>query len=389
MKPLIQVLSFIAKEIQEILRQPRLVLSLILGPFLVLLLFGLTYSGELPKFRVVIVVPPNSLSQDEITRLKDGVSGNLTLVAIDSDEDTAMSRLRQGQAMLVEVLPADIESNLLAGKQSTVRFVYSVTNPFDARWIEYLSTAQVNRMNRDLLESTISQVQSQSDVALNVPPETLVSPLEPEFTNLRGETLSYVDYYAPSVLALILQHIAVTLGALSLVREKERGILEMFRVAPISGWNIIVGKYFGYSVFLVLLAVLLAALLILLGTPFLGSYYLYIALMIIFLLASLGIGFLISCLSNSDTTAVQLSMLVLLVSIFFGGFFLPLENFSPWIRPLIAALPLTHGIQGLQNIMLKGTPPDPVTWLALFLITVSTFTLVQLVFRRQLRRIYV
>jgi ABC-2 type transport system permease protein len=389
MKSITQVLSFIAKEIQEILRQPRLVLSLILGPFLILLLFGLSYSGDLPKFNVVVVVPPNTLSQEESARLRESVSGNLTLIAIDSDEDTALARLRQGEANLVEVLPAGLQQNLLAGKQSTVKFIYSVTNPFDDRWIEYLCTSQVNRMNRDLLASTIGQVQSQTGVGPDIPPETLVSPLEPEFTNLRGEPLSYVDYYAPSVLALIIQHIAVTLGALSLVREKGRGMLEMFRVAPISGWNVIIGKYFGYSVFVMLLAVLLAALLVVLGTPFLGSYYSYIAFMLIYVLASLGIGFLISCLSNSDTTAVQLSMLVLLISVFFSGFFLPLENFALWVKPIVALLPLTHGIQGLQDTMLKGIPPDQYSWIALFFISVVTFGLVQLMFRRQLRRIYV
>jgi ABC-2 type transport system permease protein len=389
MRTITQVLSFTLKEIQEIVRQPRLVLSLILGPFLVLLIFGLSYSGELPTFNVAVVAPPGSLSDEQMAQLEESVGGNLGLVAIDPDEATAMERLRQGEADLVEVLPAGIDENLRAGRKSTVKFVYTVTNPFDERWIEYVGASHVNRLNRTLLETTVRDLQSEMEVESQIPPDVLVSPLEAEFSNLRGEPLSYVDYYAPSVLALILQHIAVTLGALALVREKERGVLELYRVSPISGPSIIIGKYLGYLAFLLILAILLGGLLIGLGTPFRGDFYQYTAFMTAYLLASLGIGFLISCLSNTDTAAIQLSMLFLLFSIFFGGFFLPLQNFSAWVTPISALIPLTHGIEGLQNIMLNGIPPDPLTWLALLLITLVSFALVQTLFRRQLRRIYV
>jgi ABC-2 type transport system permease protein len=324
-----------------------------------------------------------------MAQLEESVGGNLSLVAIDPDEATAMERLRQGEADLVEVLPAGIDENLRAGRKSTVKFVYTVTNPFDERWIEYVGASHVNRLNRTLLETTVRDLQSEMEVESQIPPDVLVSPLEAEFSNLRGEPLSYVDYYAPSVLALILQHIAVTLGALALVREKERGVLELYRVSPISGPSIIIGKYLGYLAFLLILAILLGGLLIGLGTPFRGDFYQYTAFMTAYLLASLGIGFLISCLSNTDTAAIQLSMLFLLFSIFFGGFFLPLQNFSAWVTPISALIPLTHGIEGLQNIMLNGIPPDPLTWLALLLITLVSFALVQTLFRRQLRRIYV
>jgi ABC-2 type transport system permease protein len=63
-----------------------------------------------------------------------------------------------------------------------------------------------------------------------------------------------MNFYAPSVLALILQHISVTLGALSIVREQARGTLEMFRITPTSIFSIILGKYLGYILFLGIMA---------------------------------------------------------------------------------------------------------------------------------------
>ncbi len=68
-RPITQVLALFSKEASEVFRQPRLILSLILGPVLVLLLFGLGFTGGLPNFRIALVVPPNSISQDLLTEL--------------------------------------------------------------------------------------------------------------------------------------------------------------------------------------------------------------------------------------------------------------------------------------------------------------------------------
>jgi ABC-2 type transport system permease protein len=70
---------------------------------------------------------------------------------------------------------------------------------------------------------------------------------------------------------------------------------------------------------------------------------------------------------------VQLSMLVLLMSVFFSGFFLPLENFWESVRAVAYALPLTHGIAGFQNILLRGAAPSVLSWTALGIIAGVTF----------------
>ncbi len=386
-KSFIHLMAFFSKEVNEVIRQPRLLLSLILGPFMVLLLFGISYNGGLPNFRVALVAPPESISSEQLNKVKESITRNFTLVSDNSDEAAAMEMLHRREVDIVEILPTNIEQNVAEGKQSSVRFEYSVVNPFDESWLEYLCSAQVNAMNRTLLEQAVRSLQEQSNVLTNLPPETVVSPLVPEYQNLRGGTIEFMNFYAPSVLALILQHIAVTLGALSLVREHARGTLEMFRIAPVSSFDIITGKYLGYTLFLGIMASILVGLIIVLGTPFLGNVVLFILLVLLLITASLGIGFLISCVSKTDSTAVQLSMLTLLVSIFFSGFFLPLENFNSLMLPFTNIVPLTHAIKGFQNIMLEGTAPSPFIWIGLALITLVTYIAVQLLFRRLLHRL--
>ncbi len=385
-RPITQVLALFSKEASEVFRQPRLILSLILGPVLVLLLFGLGFTGGLPHFRIALVVPPNSVSPDQLAQLKRAILTDFTIVSTDSNQAAAEAKLRNGQVDIVEVLPSNIAQNIQSGQQSRVIFEYSQVDPTSESWVQYLGSSQVDAINRIILRDAIGRMQQQSHALVNVSPQTVVSPLVPQYMNQR-KSLSFVTFYAPSVVALLLQHIAVTLGALSLVRERLRGILEMFRVAPIASSRIIDGKYLGYIFFLAIITALLMALLLFLGVPFLGDVLQFAAFGLLLIVASLGVGFVFSCLSNSDSTAIQLSMLMLLVSIFFSGFFLPLGNFENFMKPLLYAVPLTHGILGFQAILLKGETPPLWNWIALAGIAAVMYILTQVLFRRQLNHL--
>ncbi len=386
-KSLTYLLAFFSKEANEVFRQPRLILSLILGPFLVLLLFGLSFSGGLPHFRIALVVPPNAVTHDQLVELEKAILADFTIVSDDSNLAAAEAKLRNGQVQIVEVLPPDFAQNAEKGRQSTVKFEYSEIDPTNESWVKYLGSSQVDALNRIILRQAIVRLQQQSHVLANVPPETVVSPLVPEYQNFRGRSLSFVTFYAPSVFALLLQHIAVTLGALSLVRERLRGILEIFHVAPIPSASIIDGKYLGYLFFLAIITALLLGLLLFLGVPFAGNIWVFVAFTLLLIVASLGIGFFFSCISNSDSTAIQLSMLMLLISIFFSGFFLPIANFERFMQPLMNLIPLTQGIQGFQNILLKGEIPSLANWLYLAGVALVMYIITQVMFNRQLKRL--
>jgi ABC-2 type transport system permease protein len=391
LKSIIRLLSFFSKEVNELRRQPRLILSLLLGPFLILLLFGVGYQGERPKLRTALVVP-QQVDAAQLDALKQAIGANFTLVKADSDQDGALSMLQSGQVDVVETLPADLEQNLLDGKQSQVDFKYNEINPLNEQWVQYLAYAQVNELNRTVQTQAVQQMQAELQkrgVQSNIPIDVLVTPVKPTYYNVQGNALDFMTFYAPGVLALIIQHIAVTLGALSLVRERLLGAMELFRVAPVSLRQVLIGKYLGYTLFIGIITAMLVGLLVLtpLAVPFLGSVPMFVGLALLFTLASLGIGFVISAWSTSDSQAVQLSMLVLLMSIFFSGFFLPLENFWAPIQVVGYALPLTHAVDGFQNVMLRGRAPSEFTWLVLGGLAVFTFVCSSLLAHWRFRRL--
>jgi ABC-2 type transport system permease protein len=215
-------------------------------------------------------------------------------------------------------------------------------------------------------------------------PQVIVSPLRQENVNLQGKAFSYMVYFAPGVTVLILQHIAVTLASLSLVRERNDNALEFFSVSPTSMLEVLVGKYFAYLFFLSLISAGLIALLVFaLGVPFNGELGVFAGFMLLFLVAALGLGFFISVLSESETQAVQLAMLSLLLTVFFSGFVLPLDQFQNAIKYVGYVVPMTHGMPGLQAIMLEGQTPSMGLWMALSLIGVLSFGVVSVIWHRQ------
>jgi ABC-2 type transport system permease protein len=138
--------------------------------------------------------------------------------------------------------------------------------------------------------------------------------------------------------------------------------MDRFRVAPVSSMELLVGKYVAYAVLSLAVAAIVGVLLVgVLGVPLLGGWLPFVGIVLLLTFAALGVGLLISLIADSERQAVQLSMLVLLASVFFSGFVLPVSDFATWTQYLAYALPVTHGIGLLQEHMLRGEVRD--TWM--------------------------
>jgi ABC-2 type transport system permease protein len=122
------------------------------------------------------------------------------------------------------------------------------------------------------------------------------------------------------------------------------------------------------------------------GVPMLGPEGIIIATIALLLVASLGLGLLIAVVSDSERQAVQLSLLVLLASVFFSGFVLDIEEFTEPVRAIAYMLPVTHGIQLLQDLMLRGTTNAVWEFGALFAIAAVTLIAAWALLRRSMTR---
>jgi ABC-2 type transport system permease protein len=219
-----------------------------------------------------------------------------------------------------------------------------------------------------------------------IPPEVFVAPLAWEAKGISPYLPGYVAYHSPTVVALLVQHLCITLAALSLVDERSAGAVELFRASPVRPGEILLGKFAAYLLFIAVIATGLLGLLIYgLRVPLLGDWRWLAVIVAALVVYSLNVGFLISAVARSRSQAIQMSMLVLLGSIFFSGLFVPLEDFVIPLRAVSYSLPITYGMEGLRQVVLRGERPDPLSLSAM----VSWAVLLGGLTMRLFRRLYV
>jgi ABC-2 type transport system permease protein len=162
--------------------------------------------------------------------------------------------------------------------------------------------------------------------------------------------------------------------------------MDIFRVAPVRALEILAGKYLAYAFFNLAVAAAIVFLLVaVLHVPMLSDPADVAIVVALLSFASLGLGLLISTLVDSERAAVQFSMLVLLASVFFSGFVLPLDQFVTPLRYAAYSLPVTHGIQLLQDYMLRGGTNQVWELYVLAAIGIVLFVVTSVTVRRNLR----
>lgn len=499
---LVRTLSFFSKWLAEVVRQPSLMLSLVVGPFLILLAFGQGAKEGAPKPRTIVVVPASSGEQAAIQPVPDDLKQYLTIVGQTSDVEEARKKLTDGEVDLVAILPPDPLSAVERGEHAIVGILIDEIDPVRRSYARaYLrdqigvlnqqtlnkaigeaqaSTAESQRLieqarvyvaglraargdlettrrqvrelraivdplaassnqastaaagaafvipglvapnseagqltnsltelqrtlaqidarlatttdssaaptqaELDRIDANLTQIESVVDKFRTIPSEVLSAPFQLQLDNLTPP-VEYISFYAPAVLALLLQHLAITLGALSMARIRLLGLMELLRTSPVRPTEAVVGNYLSYGMLCVFAgALLLVALVVGLGVPVLGGYAAVVGMLLLLVAASLGIGFMISMIASSEQQAAQIAMLILIASVFFSGFIVPLNTIIWPIRAICYFLPATYAIRTLQDVMLRGVLREPADFAILAAAAAAFFLATVMLFRRE------
>jgi ABC-2 type transport system permease protein len=467
--PFIRLGAFAHKEMIEIFRQPRLLFTLILGPFLILLLFGIGYRNEGRNLRAIIVAGKQNPAYPAIREYAKNLGKSLTVAGMSENLGEAKGKLRDREVDLVVVVPDENFQGIQSTHQSVITVLHNEIDPYQADYVEFIAKLYTDNLNRWLLGTALerkkteagvvqgdladsiravqlmknaldsgqitaaqdsqkkldqSLVRMESKLEKTMKNDTNLSEtdmaeirerktslrqnvnalavLKPDQPNYTGEArtaaeverdLTYLQarltdfrrvdskvllqpfvsksvtiaksrpqlpqFFIPSVIVLLLQHLAITLAGLSIVREFRTGAAELFRVSPVRALELLLGKYIGYFIVGSLVAFFLTSAFILgLKMPMYGDWRYFALVLALLIFSSLSIGFTLSLLAKTETQAIQYTMIFLLVSIFFSGFLLNLQLLWPPIRVISWLLPATYGIRLSQDVMLRGETPD-------------------------------
>jgi ABC-2 type transport system permease protein len=482
--------AFVRKEVVEILRQPRLVVMLVVGPFALLFMFGYGYSEEAIRKRTVFVGPPGSFYEEVLTTYEDDLDDFIASQGMVATEAEGMAALRAGDVDAVVVFPEDPESRVLAGERAEIRVIHGEIDPLQRIAVEVAARLAVQEVNASVLTSVATAAQGRLDssgdpsadlAALSaaleddpaqaradmrdtldwlvtpaldgsatvlgrlaesgeptvvdahervqrarssadglddrlrlteqqvsdedlaelaamadslsreldgtvvLDPAVLVRPFESVSENTVPGFVTPTEYFTPASVSLLLQHVALTFAALSLVRDRRTGLFELMRVGPLSSVEIVVGKIFAYLlVGSVVGAAIVAGAVFGLGVDLQGSVAWVAVVGVGLLLAALALGMLLASFARTESQAVQFAMLALLGGLFFSGFLLPVDDLAYPVRLVSWLLPVTYGIDALQDIFLRGVAPERTTLIGLAVLIVVYGVLAVLALRRRL-----
>jgi ABC-2 type transport system permease protein len=337
-----RLLAIFIKEFQQMLRD-RLTFAMAIGvPIMQLVLFGYAINTD-PKGLPTAVVSADSgpLARSLSAALQN--TGYFKVIHTGTSEREAEALIEDGDAQFMVVIPNDFTQRVLRGEKPAVLVSVDATDPSaSGNAIAALGNVAGQALAQDLKGPLASLNASAAPFELRV------------HRRYNPEGLSRYNI-VPGLIGTILTMTMVMLTSLAMTRERERGTMENLLATPVRPFEVMVGKIAPYVVIgYIQLGVILSAAALLFEVPMEGSLVLLLAMIGVFMLANLAVGFTFSTLARNQLQAMQMTFFFFLPSMLLSGFMFPFRGMPEWAQKLGEVLPLTHFLRIVRGIMLKG-----------------------------------
>jgi ABC-2 type transport system permease protein len=331
------------KELIELRQDPRLFGIVVLAPILQLFMLGYAATTDVRNVPVVVADADRSAaSRDLIARFE--ASPNFTVIGIVTGTNEIDPYLERGRAWMALSIPAGYGETLGAGRPETVQVVADGSDANSTNIGLGYATSLIAAYAQQLAGARASGGGGAGggiDARVRV------------WFNARLESR---DFMIPGVLALLLMMITTNLSAMGIVREKELGTLEQLNVTPLKRWELVLGKLLPYAlVGMIDVFLVMGVALLWFQIPLRGSIWLLLALNLVFLLSTLGLGLFVSTISSTQQQAMMTTIFFFLTPmIYLSGFVFPIENMPRVIQWVTYLMPLRYFLVIVRSIFLKG-----------------------------------
>lgn len=330
--------AFVRKEFYHILRDRRTLVILLGMPVVQILIFGFALSTEVTNARFVVLDPARDAATQQIIARLDA-SRYFDYAGSCRSYGEIEESFRRGEAKLALVFSASFNSGLQHLRTAQIQLVMDASDPNTANTLSSYAGAVI----RDYQ----SRLTAGSPLPYAIIPVTRM---------LYNPQLKAAYNFVPGVMAMVLMLVCTMMTAITIVKEKETGTMEVMLVSPVQPLKIVLAKAVPYLLlsFVNIITILLLSVYVL-DVPVQGSLLLLLAESLLFIIASLSIGLLISTATATQQTAMFLSLLgMFLPTVLLSGFMFPIEN-MPWVLQQVSHIvPAKWFYQIVQNIMIKG-----------------------------------
>ncbi|MGF7082159.1 ABC-2 type transport system permease protein [Mucilaginibacter sp. UYCu711] len=333
-----QFLIFVKKEFAHVLRDRKTLLILFGMPVVQILIFGFALTNEVKSSKIVVLdQAKDEASQQLISRISASRYFEVEKSVMNLEQlDAAFKR---GDIRMAVIFPAGFNEDLHHQNSAQIQIIADASDPNSATTL----TSYVGAIIQDYL--------AELNKIANVPYR-----IQPEVRMLYNPQLKGAPNFVPGVMALVLMLVCVMMTAVSIVKEKETGTMEILLVSPVKPILIIISKAIPYLILsLVNVASILLLSVFVLDLPINGSILLLFAESTLFIITCLTIGIFISVKTNSQQVAMLISLMgMMLPTILFSGFMFPIENMPVALQWFSNIIPSKWYYIIVKNIMIKG-----------------------------------
>ncbi len=331
--------AILYKEFISVLRDPFTLFFMFFPPLVEMIAFGYALDNDIKNMNLLVLDQNRTV---ESRQLIDSFANTGTFKVIGearSVEEMA-TLMRQGKAWAGIEIPPDFTRELHSGRTAHVQVLIDGSSSTPA--LQALNTALAVTLRQSVI--TLLGESGRTDIPIEVRPQVLYNP-----------ALRSPNFFVPGVIGIVLQIATTFATAMSLVRERERGTLEQLLVSPLSRWGLMMGKLTPYlCIGMAMSAFLFGIMHWLFLVPIAGSVAAMFIATFVYVFTLLSLGLLVSTKAENQMQAMQMSMTLILPSVFFSGFIFPRET-MPWIFFQIGRfLPATYFIDLMRAIVIRG-----------------------------------
>lgn len=355
-----QFITFIRKEFLHVIRDRKTLLILFGMPIVQILIFGFALTNEIKNSEIVIVDNAKDVASANIIA-KITASRYFKVSTFLSQNSDMEAEFRKGKIKLAVLFPPHFNEQLVHENRAQIQIIADASDPNTA-------TTLTNYMT-SIIQEYQAEINGNNPVPLQIVPEIKM---------LYNPQLKGAPNFVPGVMALVLMLICVMMTAISIVKEKENGTMEILLVSPFKPIFVIFSKAVPYLLLsLINVSTILLLSIFVLDLPINGSIVLLFLESILFIITCLAIGIFISIKTSSQQIAMLISLMgMMLPTILFSGFMFPVENMPKPLQLISNIVPAKWFYIIVKSIMIKGLGFSAIWKETLILFGMTVFLLI-------------
>ena len=352
MKDFKRFMSFVGKEFNHILRDTRTLMVLIVMPVVMIVLFGFALSTEIKDVKVAVYDPSRDAATSRLVSQIDA-SEYFTVTAFLDGEDGVLDAFRSNSADIALVFEDNFYHRAVHDGDGRLQIIVDGSNTNIGSMAVFYVSSIVSSFQKELAqEAALNQSAAGGSSVDSVSPVTISTSTRMMYNPQMKSAFNFV----PGVMGMILMLVCAMMTSVSIVREKERGTMEVLLVSPVKPFSVILAKaipYFVVSAFILLMVLCLSVFLI--KVPISGSLMWVVLVSLLFILVSLSIGILISTLVSKQEVAILISgMVLMLPTMLLSGMLFPIESMPKVLQWVSCCVPAKWYIDSIKVMMIQG-----------------------------------